>query len=419
MNLVSRSIVCLCLLLLSACDSDPPTPKTRLGEGVNVSTADIQRGKYLVQAGDCRACHTVDGGADFAGGRAVPTPFGVIYSTNITPDTITGIGGWSENDLYTAMHHGIRRDGEYLYPAFPYPWYTRLSREDVRSIKTYLDTLEPVRQEDKPTELMWPLNMRSLMFGWNMLFLDPGTYRDNPDKSAEWNRGAYLVEGIGHCGACHTAINIAGGRKKSQYLQGGVAENWYAPSLAGGLRDGLGGWSVDEIVEYLATGSNAKTAAAGPMAEVISESLQYMNRDDLRAMAIYLKDLPEPKESERREIDPKKLSVGAALYADNCIGCHMSDGEGQEHVFPPLKESSAVQADDPKTVLQVILSGATMPATEAKPTGLAMPEFRSKLDDAEIAEVTNFIRNAWGNRASIVSEKDVASMRHNVEFAAK
>jgi mono/diheme cytochrome c family protein len=412
MNALLRfASICLLALALFACDRAPPTPKTRLGEGVNVSYAEIQRGKYLVQAGDCKACHTVEGGAEFAGGRAVPTPFGVIYSTNITPDSISGIGNWSENDLYNAMHFGIRRNGDYLYPAFPYPWYTKVNRDDVYAIKAYLDTLEPVRQENKPTELAWPLNSRSLMAGWNMLFFTEGVYRDDPGKSAQWNRGAYLIEGLTHCGACHTEINIAGGSKKSKALQGGVAESWYAPSLAGNLRDGLGGWSEDEIVEYLATGSNAKSSAAGPMAEVIAESTQHLSVDDLRAIAVYLKDMPSPKKTERQAIDLATLSVGAGLYADNCTGCHMSNGEGQKNVFPPLKGSSAVQAQEPMTVLQVVLTGAAMPATHAKPTALAMPEFSSKLNDDEIAEVVNFIRNAWGNRASTVSAKDVAKLR--------
>lgn len=405
------AVVCVFSLLLFACGDDPPKPKVRLGEGVNVSFSEIQRGRYLTLVGDCKACHTVEGGADFAGGRAVETPFGVIYSTNITPDSITGIGNWSDEDFYNAMHHGIRPNGEYLYPAFPYPWFTKTSRDDVRAIKTYLHTLEPVRQENKPTELMWPLNTRGLMAGWNLLFLDTGVYRDNPDKSAQWNRGAYLVEGLMHCGACHTEMNFAGSSKESKAFQGGVAEDWFAPNLTSSLRAGLGDWSVDEIAEYLATGSNGRSSAAGPMAEVVAESTQYLTDEDLRAIAVYLKDMPGPEESERKAIEPAKLSVGAGLYVDNCMGCHMSDGEGQEDVFPPLRGSSSVQAREPGTVLQVVLHGAVKPATESKPTSLAMPEFSSKLNDEEIAEVVNFIRNAWGNRASTVSAKDVASLR--------
>lgn len=216
------------------------------------------------------------------------------------------------------------------------------------------------------------------MAAWNMLFFTEGAYRKDPDKFAEWSRGAYLVEGLMHCGACHTERDIAGSSKKSKALQGGETENWYAPILAVSLRSGLGGWSAEEIVEYLATGSNAKTSAAGPMAEVIAESSQYLSHDDLQAIAVYLKNMPEPQEAERAEIDLAELSIGAGLYADNCIGCHMQNGEGQKNAFPPLKDSSAVQAKEPLTVIQVIVAGAAMPATNAKPTGLAMPEFRSK-----------------------------------------
>jgi mono/diheme cytochrome c family protein len=376
--------------------------------------ASISRGRYLVRAGDCKACHTADGGQPFAGGRAVPTPFGTIYSTNITPDNDTGIGRWDGDDFYRAMHNGIDRQGNHLYPAFPYPSYTKLSRDDVRAIKAYLDTVKPVRQRPTPNELPWPMSMRSMMAVWDGLYFDAGTYRSNPKQSAQWNRGAYLVQGLGHCGACHTHKNFAGATDDDHPLRGGYAEHVYAPSLIGNRRDGLGGWSADDIVEYLATGSNKESTAAGPMVEVVEQSTQYLSQPDLRAIAVYLKSLPGNKDDSRtddRAGDDDTMKRGAQLYVDNCDGCHLRDGSGEPNVFPPLRASSAIQAAKPETLIQVVLQGYASPATGPKPTGLAMPAFSDKLSDADIADVLTYIRNSWGNHAGAVSSDDVGDLR--------
>jgi len=288
----------------------------------------------------------------------------------------------------------------------------------VRAIKAFLDTLTPVRQKNKPTELSWPLNVREVMAGWNELYFHEGALKADPTKSEQWNRGAYLVEGLGHCGACHTATNELGAPKAGETLKGGdFGEHWYAPSLTSGLRDGLGGWSAAEIVEYLKTGANAKSAAAGPMAEVIKNSTQYLNDADLNAVAAYLKDFPVGKAKVTTTIDINKqaLSRGEALYVDNCTGCHMENGEGLAQAFPPLKGSSAVQAKTPDTVIHVVLAGAKMAATPGKPTGLAMPAFDWKLDDKEVADLVNYIRNAWGNHASLTSVDTVSKVRRDVE----
>jgi mono/diheme cytochrome c family protein len=378
----------------------------------------IERGRYLVNAGDCASCHTDQGGKPYAGGLAVPTPFGVIYSTNITPDPTTGIGNWSEHDFYKAMHNGIGRDGKHLYPAFPYPWFTKVSRDDVGAIKAFLDTLSPVRQANKPTELHWPLNVREVMAGWNELYFHEGALKADPTKSEQWNRGAYLVEGLGHCGACHTATNELGASKAGETLKGGdFGEHWYAPRLTSDLRDGLGGWSAAEIVEYLKTGANAKSAAAGPMAEVIKNSTQHLNDADLNAVAAYLKDFPvgKVKATTTTDINKQALSRGEALYFDNCTGCHMENGEGLAQTFPPLKGSSAIQAKTPDTVIHVVLAGAKIAATKGKPTGFAMPAFDWKLDDKEVADLVNYIRNAWGNHASLTSADTVSKVRRDVE----
>jgi len=386
-------------------------------QGTTYST--IERGRYLVNAGDCASCHTAEGGKPYAGGLAVPTPFGTIYSTNITPDPATGIGKWSEQDFYNAMHDGIRRDGKHLYPAFPYPWFTKVSRADVHAIKAFLDTVTPVRQQNKPTELPWPLSVREVMAGWNKLYFHEGAFKPDHKKSEQWNRGAYLVEGLGHCGACHTDTNLLGAPKTADKLKGGdFGEHWYAPGLTSNLRDGLGGWSAAEIVEYLKTGANAKSAAGGPMAEVVKNSTQYLSDVDLNAIAVYLKDVPAEQAraaAKATDIDKQAWSRGEALYVDNCTGCHMENGAGVAQIFPSLKGSSAVQAKLPDTVTHILLAGAKTAATPGKPTGFAMPAFARKLDDKEVADLVNYIRNAWGNHSSLTNQNAVSKVRKDVE----
>jgi len=256
------------------------------------SYAEIARGRYLVYAGDCAACHTDAGGRPFAGGRAVPTPFGTIYATNITPDRETGIGAWTEDDFWKAMHQGVRRDGSHLYPAFPYPWYTRLGRDDVLAIKAYLDTLPPVRQPNKEPALPWPLSWRGSLVVWNAMFFKPGVYALNTGKSAQWNRGAYLVEGLGHCAACHSPKNALGAVKNRDAFLGGQGEGWFATSLRPTSGEGLGGWSRKDIVDYLKTGATDRARAMGPMAEVVHNSTMHLTDADLEAIATYLQDLP-------------------------------------------------------------------------------------------------------------------------------
>ncbi|MGH8233765.1 MAG: c-type cytochrome [Rhodanobacteraceae bacterium] len=396
-------------------------PKSQPGD------AAIQRGRYLARAGDCTSCHTEDGGKPFAGGHPVLSPYGTMYGTNITPDKDTGIGRWSEADFYRAMHAGVDRQGNHLYPAMPYPWFTKVTPGDVRDIKAYLDTLAPVRQVNRQDQLSWPMTDRGVMGVWNKLYFNEGTFKPNPKKSAQWNRGAYLVEGLGHCGACHTAKNLAGA-PKGKPLRGGLTIQtstanlfgfWraghvgsFAPSLAGGLRDGLGGWTNAEIVEYLKTGSNDKSSPVDAMEEVVHNSTQHLTEADLDAIATYLKDMPTPKsESTSNMVDRNTMARGEDVYVDDCTGCHMDHGQGEPHVFPPLKGSSAVQAASPDTMVRVVLHGAGIPVTKSKPTGFEMPAFNEKLDDAQIADVVTYIRNAWDNHASTVSAGAVAKVR--------
>jgi len=378
----------------------------------------VQQGKYLARAGDCKACHTAEGGKPYAGGRPVPTPFGIVYSGNITPDPDTGIGAWSEEDFYRAMHDGIDRQGKRLYPAFPYPWYTHMTRGDVDAVMAYLDTVKPVRQVDRQPKLGWPFSMRSMLAVWDKLYLDAKQFQPDPKQSAEWNRGEYLVDSLGHCGACHTSKNMLGGPTGGK-MQGGMAEHVFAPNLGAGERDGLGGWTKQDIVEYLATGSNRYATAAGPMAEVVQASTQYLKQRDLEAMATYLKSLEGPKPETPNTPDNDTMHAGVALYVDDCAGCHMDKGTGLPNVFPPLRASSAVQAAKPDLLIAVILQGARSPATSAKPSGITMPAFNAKLDDAEVAALTTYIRNAWGNRGGGVSKGDVAKLRSTLASAPR
>jgi mono/diheme cytochrome c family protein len=289
----------------------------------------------------------------------------------------------------------------------------------VFAIKAYLDTVKPVRQRSPDNELPWPLSMRAAMAGWNTLFFDAGTYQPQPDRSAQWNRGAYLVQGLLHCAACHTPKNVLGGSQEDRELFGGFAEHAYAPTLHGGMREGLGSWSVNDIVEYLKTGSNAKTSAAGPMAEVVQKSTQYLNDRDLTAIAVYLKKLPGDADHATADADTDDsnkvadltMQRGHAIYLDNCEGCHMAKGVGLDRVFPPLAGSAAIMAAEPDTLIMVLLEGARIPATDVKPTGFKMPAFDAKLDDRQIADVLTYIRNAWGNHASEVSADEVAHKR--------
>jgi len=376
----------------------------------------IERGRYLTSAGDCQACHTTQGAKPFAGGRPIPTPFGTIYSANITPDRQTGIGAWTNDQFYRALHEGVDAHGKNLYPAFPYPWYTKITREDSDAIRAYLSKLEPVKNAPPANSLTWPLNYRMVMEGWNELFFKEGNFKPDNTKPPQWNRGAYLVEGLGHCGACHTPTNILGAAKKDSRLQGGTLQDWYAPSLAGDLRSGLGSWSVDDIVTFLKTGRNDRSTAYGPMSEVINFSTSKLNDSDLNAIATYLKDIPASGSDKKpAHVDAKTAESGQAIYVDNCSACHRSNGEGLPAMFPSLKGDANVQDKDPTTIIRLILNGAHATVTDARPTQLSMPAFGWKLTDDQIATLANYVRNSWSNSAASVSASDVKSLRQSLQ----
>jgi mono/diheme cytochrome c family protein len=384
-----------------------------IGGIVNAAQADdrqdftqIERGHYLTDAGDCYSCHTQFGGKPFAGGRAIPTPFGTLLGANITPDVDTGIGGWSDERFYRAMHDGVSGD-EYLYPAMPYPYYTKVTREDAAAIRAYLATIEPVRNEVHSNQLRFPFDVRASMKGWNSLFFGPGEWQNHADKSADWNRGGYLVEGLGHCGACHTPKNAMGGDENSQHLQGSVLQGWLAPRIAGES------WSVDDIAEYLKSGTNALATASGPMAEAVENSTSRLSLADLRAIAVYLKDQPAAAEKPPAALaaDDPLMQAGKAIYADECAACHTLDGSGIARLFPSLKGRASVQAAHADSLINVVLNGTRAAATPGAPTAPAMPAFRWNLTDDQVAAVTTYIRNAWGNAAPAVSADSVKAAR--------
>jgi mono/diheme cytochrome c family protein len=375
----------------------------------------IERGRYLTIAGDCAACHTLPGsGHDFAGGRAIETPFGRLLAPNITPDTQTGIGAWTDDEFVNALTIGTGRNGVRLYPAMPYTYYTKLTHDDALAIRAYLNTVPAVQNPVNPNQLPFPFDIRTSLLGWNTLFFTPGTFQPNPDKSAEWNRGAYLAEGLTHCGMCHTPKNFLGGDKTDESLNGYALQGWFAPNITNDARRGLGGWSVDEIATYLKTRHNSTSSATGLMSEMVSDSTSHMTDADLKAVATYLKDQPSQNENQSASDKPDQtvMKVGTAIYADECAGCHTMNGKGASGLFPSLDGSPVVQQTDPTTLLHVVLRGARSAATDEAPTSAAMPQFDWILNDAQVAAVLTYIRNAWGNAAGPVNADEVAKARH-------
>jgi mono/diheme cytochrome c family protein len=376
----------------------------------------LRRGQYLVAAGDCVSCHLREGGEPFAGGLGLNTPFGVIYTPNITPDRNTGIGAWTSDQFYRAMHDGKGVHGEDLYPAFPYPWFRRVSREDDDAIFAYLATLPAVNYTPQKNDLAFPLNIRSLVGAWNTLFLDNHNFQSDPGQSAEWNRGAYLVTGLGHCGGCHTPKNSFGADKSKQELQGGKLDNWIAPDLTSNPRIGLGDWSVDDIAEFLASGRNAHAAAGGAMADVISHSTSFISDADRRAIAVYLKSQPASPSVAPSAPDAGAMRRGAEIYSDACASCHLDNGIGQSRLFPPLGKDAMLQQPDPTGLEHLILAGTRVGVSASRPSPLGMPSFAWKLTDQEIADVSTFIRNSWGNQAAQVAAADVSALRKKLNL---
>ena len=413
----------------------------------------VRQGQYLAQAGDCIGCHTRPGGAPFAGGLPLRTPFGVIVSTNITPDKNDGIGNYSQAQFNRLMREGVTETNHNIYPAMPYASYSRLSDDDLAALYAYfMQGIAPVVQTNAETNLPWPFSMRWLVKTWNWLYLPKPGYLLDPKQNAEWNRGAYLVQGLNHCGACHTPRNFAGAEKantekKSEfYLAGAVIDGWYAQNLRSpndGVTEnqaGLTNWSKQELVEYLKTGHTPHTAAFGAMSEVVSNSTQHMTTVDVTAIAVYLKSLGSTNALESASESTLDTGVakrsalradtsnpttaglrsgqasqpGALVYLNNCAGCHQSSGKGANSAFPSLAQSSTVAASNPTSLIRIVLQGSNRPATTASPAPLAMPGLDWRLSDANVADVLSFVRSSWGNRAEAVSPAEVAKVRKSL-----
>ncbi|MCU5771467.1 cytochrome c [Erwiniaceae bacterium BAC15a-03b] len=392
----------------------------------------IKRGDYLARAGDCVACHTSKGGKAFAGGLPMATPIGTIYSTNITPDKQSGIGDYSYDDFQKAVRHGVAKNGDTLYPAMPYPSYAVVSDEDMQALYAYfMHGVAPVAQANQDSDIPWPLSMRWPLAIWRGVFApDVKAFQPKAGEDPLLARGRYLVEGLGHCGACHTPRSITmqekalNDDKGSDYLAGSNApiDGWNANNLRGDNRDGLGRWSEDDLVQFLRTGRNDHTAVFGGMSDVVEHSLQHLTAEDATAIARYLKSLGardpnqvgfKPDDSVAQALwrgDDSK--TGAALYVDSCAACHKTDGSGYKRFFPELRGNAVVQADDATSLIHIVLTGNTLPGVKGAPSAITMPAFGWRMNDQQVADVVNFIRTSWGNTASSsVSAKDVAKVR--------
>lgn len=391
----------------------------------------VKQGEYLARAGDCVACHTAKGGKPFAGGLPMETPIGTIYSTNITPDK-TGLGDYSFEDFDKAVRHGVAKNGSTIYPAMPYPSYARVSESDMQALYAYfMKGVEPVAQVNKDSDIPWPLSMRWPLAGWRWMFAPKvEDYQAQAGADPVISRGAYLVEGLGHCGACHTPRALTMQEKSlsatdgSAFLSGSAPlEGWIAKSLRGDHKDGLGSWSEEQLVQFLKTGRSDRSAVFGGMSDVVVHSMQYMSQDDLTAIARYLKSLPavdpkdQPHQYDKQVADAlwkgDDSKPGASVYIDNCAACHRTDGHGYTRVFPALAGNPVLQTADATSLINIVLNGGTLPATHTAPSTFTMPAFAWRLSDQEVADVVSFVRSSWGNKGALVKASDVASLRKN------
>jgi mono/diheme cytochrome c family protein len=377
----------------------------------------VERGRYLAILGDCSACHTVSGQPAFAGGVTIDTPFGKLQGANITPDRETGIGRWSFSDFQNAMTNGHGREGKRLYAAMPFTAYTKVTRDDNLALWAYLRTLEPAHHEVQTNQLPFPFNQRLALAGWNWLNFTEGAFQADPQQSTQWNRGAYLVQGLGHCGSCHTPKNLLGGDNNERFLEGGNLQGWVAPDITGNTHTGVGTWSESDLVQFLKTGANQFDIASGPMAEAVEHSTQYWRESDLMAVAVYLRTLRKENWSAPEPIAPNdsRLIAGKVIYEDQCSACHTPKGEGIGGLFPRLAKAPLVNSVDPDSMIRVVLTGNRAIGTDAAPTAPAMPSFAWNMSDANIANVLTFVRNSWGNAAPAVSEQDVMTLRQKLQ----
>lgn len=375
----------------------------------------IKRGRYVATASDCVACHSTEGSPALSGGYKIDTPFGPIYSSNITQDRETGIGSWSKADFDRAVRHGKGRHG-YLYPAMPYTAYTKLTDRDLDDMWAYMKTIAPARKKVVENRLPFPFNQRWLLAGWNMLFFKDGVFHAAPAMRSDLARGQYLVDGFTHCGACHTARNLMGA-EGSQYLQGGTIGGWHAPDLTANPNQGIGAWSDAQVVQYLKSGTNDFSVASGEMGVAVNHSLQYLNDADLKAITRYLKSIPASpaRSSGPLAADDASMQTGKRIFETQCNSCHLTSGAGVRRMIPKLTNSAVVNADDPTSLIHMVLRGADGPVSHANPTAAGMPAFDWRLSDQQVANVLTYLRKDFGNSASHVNPSDVASLRKSLK----
>jgi mono/diheme cytochrome c family protein len=392
-----------------------------LDNGAFVATPEqVQRGAYLARAGNCAACHTDRGGAAYAGGKGIATPFGTVYASNLTPDAQTGIGRWTAGEFWRALHNGRSADGRLLYPAFPYPSFTGITRADADALYAFLRTQVPVAQPNRAHALRFPYGLQPALAIWRALFFAPGTWEPEAGRSPQWNRGAYLVRALGHCAACHSPRNVFGATRDSLELSGGLIpmQNWYAPSLTSPAEAGVADWPAQEVAALLKTGLSTHGATLGPMAEVVFRSTQHLDDADIAAMTVFLQGLPPSAAPASRSAPPAAAprQRGATVYADRCAGCHGPNGEGGRDAaggvaYVALAGNRKVLLESPTNLVRIILEGGFPPTTAGNPRPYGMPPFGQVLKDADVAAVATYVRNAWGNAAPEVGEVEVLAAR--------
>lgn len=430
----------LCLLLIAALTivagallwmlRTPASPfDNEADAGIAAPPDLIQRGEYVARLSDCVACHSTPESAPFSGGLAMATPVGKIYTTNITPDRESGIGRYSLADFDRAVRQGVAQDGHRLYSAMPFPSYQKLSDEDIRALYAFMmHGVQPASRQNQPPEIPWPLNMRWPLALWRAAFASGEPWQTVANRDALWNRGAYLVEGPGHCGSCHTPRGLAFNEKaldarSPDYLAGALLDGWYAPSLRGDASTGISRWSEEEVVTFLKTGRNAHGVVFGSMTDAFNNSTQFMRDHDLRAIAHYLKSLPPGSNDSgnawhyaARSEQPAR-HPGEQTFIARCSSCHDADGRGQAPWIPPLAGATSMQVDA-ASAINIVLNGSARVVANGVPDAYRMPPYRKQLSDRETAEVLNYIRSSWGNGGAQTEAKAVAEMRQHTDPAS-
>lgn len=403
-------------------------PASPFEQTQSADAALVSRGEYVARLSDCVACHSLPGKTPFAGGLEMATPLGAIHATNITPDREHGIGNYSLVDFDRAVRHGVTPDGRRLYPAMPYPSYVKLSDDDIRALYAFfMKGVQPASEPNIPSDIPWPLNLRWPIALWNGVFAPSTPYAAKPAQDALWNRGAYIVQGPGHCGSCHTPRGLAFNEKAldesgAPFLAGALLDGWYAPSLRQDPNTGLGRWSEPQIVQFLKTGRNAHAVVYGSMTEAFNNSTQFMQDDDLAAIARYLKSLPGDPQRDgtpwQYQAATASTGPGAHTYVTRCASCHGLDGKGQPEWMPPLAGATSALAKESASAINITLNGSQRVVAAGVPDAYRMPAFREQLSDQEIADVLSYMRSTWGNHGGAVDAQAVGKLRGHTDPAS-